>query len=402
VLTVFIFLRAVGYPVSVIHVGWPPSWHRVGQARGWFFMEKARRAYAANRTAEAILYLSNAYEFDPANYAAGLTLAKTLQAGQPVVSNRLYERLLHEHPAQHEGTAQEWFRALLARGDFVAIQSLARDELLAASSHSSAWMRAFIFATRQGRHAATLRAFRDAPAPAAAVWQPLLDAELLTLAGHEAEARALVNGADWSRVPPYGIFYRISWLTEQGDALAALDLLGRNRAQLDDETRVTLQLAAYAQQGARQPLQGLVDQLLAPPLSPPVIKILAAQLIRYPDPPLLRQLYSRFRAAPIPVTTENAGVIFALLCAAGVNEDWPTFRAVGSSLTEQSGTTQAFLTAVEAFFRGRSNAARITSFLPALPMPLEVNYALIARYPGNTGPNLSTVGLPAKPAKRPP
>jgi hypothetical protein len=259
-----------------------------------------------------------------------------------------------------------------------------------------------------------LRAFRDSPAPAAAEWRPLLDAELLTLAGHAAEARAIVNGADWSRVPAYGIYYRISWLTEQGDVLGALDLLGRNRAQLDDETRVTLQLAAYAQQGARRPLQDLVDQLLGPPLSPPVIKILAAQLIRYPDPPLLRQFYSRFRSAPVPVTTENAGVIFALLCATGVNADWPRFRELGASLTEQSGTTQAFLTAVEAFFRGQSNATRITSFLPALPMPLEVNYALIARYPGTTGPNLGTVGLPAlspsngpapvpaKPAKRPP
>ena len=395
VLAVFVFLRAVGYPVSIIHVGWPPSWHRVGQARGWFFMEKARRAYAAHRTAEAILYLSNAYEFDPSNYVAGLTLAKTLQAGQPVVSNRLYERLLHEHPAQHEGTAQEWFRALLARGDFDAVQVLARDELLAGSPHSSAWMRAFVFATRQGRHAAPLRALRDSPAPAAAVWQPLLDAELLTLAGRAAEARAIVNGADWTQVPPYGLFYRISWLVEQDDVIAALDLLGRNRAQLDDETRVTLQLAAYARQGASRPLQDLVAELLAPKLTPPVIKVLAAQLIRTPDPQLLNQFYRRFRAEPVPFTTESAGAVFSLLCAVGVNADWPKFRELGASLAEQSGTTQAFLTAVEAFFRGQSNATHITSFLPALPMPLEVNYALITRYPGSTSPSLTTVGLPA-------
>src|SRR6185295_545658 len=91
VLSVFIFLRVVGYPVSVFHVAWPPSWHRVGQARGWFFMEKARQSFAANRTSEAILYLSNAYEFDPSNYAAGLTLAKSLQAGQPLISNRVFD-----------------------------------------------------------------------------------------------------------------------------------------------------------------------------------------------------------------------------------------------------------------------------------------------------------------------
>jgi hypothetical protein len=395
VIGIFGFLRTVGYPVSIVHVAWPPSWHRVGEARGWFFMEKARRAFAANRPGEAILDLSNAYEFDPRNYIAGLTLAKTLQAGQPVVSNRLYERLLHEHPAQHETTAQEWLRALLARGDFDAVSALARDEVLAASPHASAWMRALVFATHQSRHDASLRALRDSPRLVATMWRPLLDTELLLLAGRNSEARTFLDRADWSQVPPYGVYYEVSVLTDLGDVFAALDLLGRSGAQLDDETRVTLQLAAYAQQGAERPLQRLADQLLGQKLSLPVIKILAAQLIRYPNAPLLDQTCARFRAEQIAFTTESSGAVFALLCAAGVNADWPRFHELRQLIMAHGGASQAFLTAVEAFFRGTSSSTRITSFLPVLPLPLEVNYALIARYPGAAAPAVSPSKLRA-------
>ncbi len=382
VIAAFIFLRTVGYPVNIVQVAWPPSWHRVGEARGWFFMEKARRAFAGNRPSEAILYLSNAYEFDPSNYTAGLTLAKTLQSGQPVVSNRLYERLLHEHPSRHAETAQEWFRALLARGDFDAVAVLARDEVLAAGPHASVWMRALVFATRQTHRDAMLRALRDSPAPAAQAWRPLVDAELRFLAGRAAEGRPLVEHGDWTAVPPYGLFYRVSQLTELGDVFAALDLLQRNRTQLDDEARVTLELAAYARQDARRPLQQIVDQLLAAKLNLPVIKILSAQLISYPDADVLGQVCKRFRSEPIPFTTESAGAYFALLCAAGANGDWTRFGELRTAIAEHAPSSEALLASVEAFFRGRSSASRITSLLPALPLPLEVDYALISRYPG--------------------
>ena len=382
VIGVFVFLRAVGYPVSIRHVAWPPSWHRVGQARSWFFTEKARQAFAASRTAEAILYLSNAYEVDPGNYIAGLTLAKTMQAGQPELSNRLYERLLREHPAQRETTTQEWFRAMVSHGDFDGIQTLARGAVLAGSPHAPVWMRAIVFATRQNRHDTALQALRDSTAPAAAVWRPLLDTERLLLAGRYAEARAVLDHADWSHVPSYGIYYQVSELTALGDVFAALDRLEIAGPQLDVETRVTLMLDAYARQGARKSLQRLVGGLLAQKLNSAVIKVLSTQLIRQPDPPILDQFYARFQKEQMPFSTENAGAYFSLLCAAGVNGDWPKFHALGANIVNAGGLTQSFLTGVEAFFRGRSTSTRVTSLLPSLPLPLEVNYALIERYPG--------------------
>ena len=390
-LGVFIFLRAVGYPVNLLQVTWPPSWHRVGEARGWFFLDQARRAFAANRTGEALLYLTNAYEFDPGNYVAGLTLAKTLQSGQPVLSNRIYERLYREHLPQQEATAEEWFRALLARGEFPAIQALARDRLLHDSPHASVWLRALVFATRQSGETGPLRDLRASPAPGAVVWRPLLDTELLLLAGRTAEARGLLLQADWRRLPPYAGYYQVSQLIALDEVFAALDRLG-SADQLDPETRVSLQLAAFARQQARRSLQQQVDRLLAPKLSLSALKILSVQLIRQPDPLLLGQLQAKLRREPLPFNTESAGVYFSLLCAAGVQGDWPAFAAVGQTITTGSGMSAPFLLTLESFFRGRTTSGRITSILPMLPLPIEVDYALLERYPGNRPPGPGSAG----------
>jgi len=385
-LGVFIFLRIVGYPVSIVHVTWPPSWHRVGQARGWYFTEQARRAFAAGRTGEALLYLSNAYEFDPSNYAAGLTLAKALQSGQAVPSNRLYDRLYHEHPTQREATAEEWFRALLARGDFRSIQDLALDRLTHGTDHASVWMRALVFASRQTGQDTALRTLRASSDAAVAAWRPLLDAELLQLGGHVAEARAALDRSDWSRVPPYGAYYQVAELIARGEVFPALDRLGAASAELDGETRIALQLAAFAHEGARRPLQQQVDLLLGPRFSLPAVKVLAAQLIRQPDPAILDQLFAKLRREPIAFNTESAGIHFSLLCAAGAQGDWEKFNAVGRTITAGSGMTAAFLATVENFFRGRTTSDRATSILPMLPLPVEVTYALLERYPGKITP----------------
>ena len=122
--------------------------------------------------------------------------------------------------------------------------------------------------------------------------------------------------------------------------------------------------------------------MLSQNLTLPVIKILAAQLICYPNAHLLDQTCARFQTSNLPFNTESSGAIFALLCAAGVNRDWTRFHELSQLILEHAGANQAFLTGIEAFFRGTSTATRVTSFLPVLPLPLEVNYALITHYSG--------------------
>jgi hypothetical protein len=55
-------------------------------------------------------------------------------------------------------------------------------------------------------------------------------------------------------------------------------------------------------------------------------------------------------------------------------------------LKQASTTPFTALSLVESFFLGETAEKRITSFLPILPLPLEINYALIERYPGATRP----------------
>lgn len=52
VLAVFVFLRTIGYPVSILDISLPPLWHRLAHARGWYFFEQSQRAFTAGRSAE--------------------------------------------------------------------------------------------------------------------------------------------------------------------------------------------------------------------------------------------------------------------------------------------------------------------------------------------------------------
>ena len=123
-------LRGIGYEVRYSQVLWPPAWHELRGVQADFYLQRARDAYAAGDIAEALLHLSNAYELNPADHRTGLLLAQLWQAGQPMFSDQTYTRLLADHPAHREEIAQAWFRALLARGDFRAVQRLAGERLL--------------------------------------------------------------------------------------------------------------------------------------------------------------------------------------------------------------------------------------------------------------------------------
>lgn len=380
VLAVFIFLRTVGYPVSIVHVGLPPLWDKVGQARGWFFLDQSNRAFAAGRTAEGLLALANAYEFDPGNYEAGIALAKNYQAGQPARSDAVFRKLLGEHPDKRHATAQDWFRALLARGNFAQVAALAHEEILMNTPHAGVWMRALLFATRRTRDDALLHDLAARTEPAARAWQSLLEAELLLRSGRTPEARAALERPWAAPAPPFALFYRVNALIGLGDAYAALDLLARHPGVLDAEATVTLRLAAFATQGAANPLERQVDELLGSRLNPATVKILCAQLIRFPDPVLFSRLWEKVSREALPFNATTAGAWFSLLATAGAIGDSERLRAITTQLKATSEDPFIALNVVEAFFLGKTAERRITAFLPILPLPLEVTYALLERY----------------------
>ena len=385
VIAVFIFLRTVGYPISILHVGLPPLWHRVGQARGWFFLERSNRAFAEGKTAEALLYLDNSYQFDPTNYMAGLSLAKHYQVGQPARSDEVFARLHRDHPDKQHATAQEWFRALLARGSFQKITTLSRDELLTDPQHAAVWVRALLVGSEQTRNYDVLRELAVSEVAAARLWRPLFETELLLQAGRKAEARAAVL-RPWLNdgAMPFSLFYRVQVLVRLGDTLDAIDLLlGPQSGALDYEAKVTLLLEAYAVRGARTPLHQEIDKLLAPRFTLEnlsTIKVVCAQLIRYPDQAVFDKLWAKMEREQLALSTETAGAWFSLLCAAGAIGDQPRLTTLTARLKQASRTPFVALNLVESFFRGETGERRITTFLPILPLPLEVTYALLERF----------------------
>lgn len=391
---VFIFLRSVGYPVSIVHVTLPPLWHRVMETRGWYFLNRAEQALAAGDSAQGILYLASAYEFDPKNYRAGITLAKHLQASQPGRSDLVFEQLLREHPTNRSATAQDWFRALLPRGDFDKIATLARSELAAGSEHASVWLRALLFATRQTGKEAPLREILDPKSVNTRRWHGVVELELLVREGKRAEALALVARPLPDDAPVFTIYHRIDALIDLKEYFTALDLIGKYSARLasDPQAYSTLLLDGYAAAGSRQ-LVPHFEAMLRQPLNPALISLLCAHLIRHPNPQAMELLWRKFGASPLPLTTENAGAWFSLLCATGAVGDKAKLHEVTARLRQASTTPFYALAAVEAFFRGEINERRINVFLPILPLPIDVTYALYERYP-------LPAALPSEPPKR--
>ncbi len=387
VLTVFGFLRTIGYPVSILQVGLPPLWHEIGAARGWFFLKRSQEAFAAGRTNEGLLFLSNSYDFDPGNYSAGLALAKAFQLSQVARSDEIFAKLYADHEAERPGTAQQWFRALLARGDFDRVVSLATDEIERDPGQANAWMRAAIFASRQARTETALRALLAKPTQALRIWRPVLETELLFHANRIEEVRAAVARPWPASLPPYSFLYQAEMLVLLGNPDDALDLLVQHRIRLDDEAYFTLRLRCLAAAGATRSLRSEFKAiLLDPPLNQARLKMMCAQLIRYPDPELFAQLQRKLEDTPMPLTDETAGGWFSLLCTAGALGDLDRLNTLMLRLRNAAQTPFTALQMVEAFFRGQMSDPRATTFLPFLPVPLEVGYALIERYPGKPRP----------------
>lgn len=380
-IAVFAVLRTVGYPISLVHVTWPGLWYRVPQARGWFFAQKSARAMAAGRTAEGLLYLSNAFQFDPGSYQLGLALAKAYQAGRPRESDALFERMLREHPEQRGVTAPEWFRVLLARGDFQKISGLAYSETLLDHAHAHVWMRALLFATRQLGDDARLRMLLADPSPAAVIWHQLTEVELLVRAGRWREARLALIRPWPASAPPFTIYYRVTTLVALGDTDAAIDALANNRVLLgDDETYTALRLDVLASAKAPVTLRTEFEKFLAQKFSFARAVTLCSHLIRHPDPALFARLYEKIEAEHLPLDANTAGVWFSLICTAGATGDLVRLHALVVNLKLATNSPFIALSALEAFFRGETGAEKITSFLPLIPLPLETNYAMIERY----------------------
>jgi hypothetical protein len=380
-LAAFVALRVIGYPVSYVSVAWPPAWSQINVARGRFFLEKGHAALAANNLKEAIFSFSLAHQLAPRDYDIGFALASLWQITHPQLSDQYYAELLRDHPDRNDRTADAWHRALLARGDYRVIKLLAAQQFTHSDAiHAGYWMHTLLFAAQQTGDVSPLQVLlqgRPRPEPQ---WRKILETELLARTGHADQAIAELRKVWPEATHPYVPFYQIDSLIDLGRPRIALELLDAYGPRLRDDERYRLRLRAYAMLGWPTLLASDVELLLTARPTAPVIELLGTHLARNPDPALLHQVFARLAGAPLALTPDNHPAFAALFCAAGVARDFDRMREMAIALKKINGTSPRTITAFEDFLEGKSPQARIESFLPSLPLPLELTYVMLARY----------------------
>lgn len=380
-LGVFIAFRIIGYGVSYRHVVWPLAWRHFDEVRSVYFFEKGRAALTTNNINEAMLSLDLAYNLDPRNYSAGFALAQLWQGGQPTLSDRLYARLMVSHPDERSKTAEAWYHALLLRGDYLKICGLAAERLRLSNTVPGAWLHALIFASRMQGDIAPLRDLLAAePAPAPDI-RAVVELEILARSGKKDEVRKLLDRPLPANAAPYTRYYQVTQLIALADASRALALLDQYGSRFKDDERVALRLNAFGRMGWSTARRGEAEALLIAAPGASSYELLAAHLVRYPEPEILSRIFERLAKSPLPANASSFPAYAALFCAAGVAGDAAKLRATRLALMESAGANFNALAPIEAFFLGKTAERRIDSFLPALrELPLGVTYELLERY----------------------
>ena len=374
VLVVFVFLRGIGYPMRFMAVAWPPAWSEIRIARGEYFFQKALRAIAANRPKEAALAFRNAYECNLHDYRTGLMLANFFQVGQPGQANFIYARLLHDDPAQSVLIAEQWYRGLLARGDFPEIAQIVPTLLTRDAAHAQVWMHAMFFATRRLGDAKPLLPMLAQDYPLAPGLRHLVEIELLIETGRTKEAHTALH--DLRVDMSYAAYYQASELTALGLPDEALAAINNHASILPGQDVSALRLDSFSAKGWSSLVHNEVELVLSAPINPASVELLCAYFIRHPNPELFAELFEKLRHEPLPQTTATYQATIALFCAAGVNGDWPNLLVARNALRQIGLPSFGDLDQAEAFFRGSSNQQRIGNILPLFqPPPFEIAHA---------------------------
>ena len=376
-LAAFLFFHFIGYPVRYVSVAWPPAWPGINQARSRFFYDKADRAFHDNKPIPGIMALSQSYQLDPKNYELGRLLAQLLQSGWSDNSSRVYLKLMADHPAERRQTAGAWLQALLARGDFSSIEKLATERMEGDRASAPAWFNALLFANRRTGHNEVLLKLLKSPGGLPVYMQQMCALELQFRREVPADTWRLLQGPISSEPAPLFTYYWIDRQLHAGLADAALLELNLHGALLDSPDRVRLYLDAYALEGWKSILYGQIDQLLAAGISPALVQLLCAHLVRHPDLVILEKLFDAVYRQPPAAEPASMGIYASLFCAAGASGDWVRLQAAAAELRAVAESRFTALNSAEAFFRGGPQPVPVERCLRSLPgLPVEISYAL--------------------------
>jgi hypothetical protein len=394
----FGFLRAVGYPVHYHSVAWPGSWRQIRAARAQYFFALAQRELSQNNAIGASMALSQSYDLDPGNYAAGRILAQLWQPGGEEILNRLYRQLMADHPEMRSQTAQAWFGALLQHGDFATIETVALERLQAEPAQASAWLNALLVASRRTADAAVLdQAIRRASGLPSFVGE-VCRLELQLRTADPNRAGQLLTAPLAASAAPFLQYYRIDRLLRGGFPDETLWQFNHAGDQLALRDRAALSLEIDTAFGWRTILISQVGQLLDGGVSAPLIEMLSAHLIRHPDAAVLAETLAALDHHPLPRESERVSAYASLFCAAGASGDAAQTKALAETLRQVTGSRLVVLDDVAAWLQGDQVAMPAERYLPALPLlPPEVDYALF-EFADRRRMTLKAASATAKPA----
>lgn len=382
VLTVFGFLRQVGYPVTITMIGWPPAWSEIDHARSDYFLSNAQEAYQAGDLGETVMSLSLAYDYDPNNYEAGFFLARLWQAGRPEVSNHLYQGLIVSHPEKRTQTAQAWLRSLLPRADYPWIERLAISALRFSDDHASAWLHALLFANARTHDASVIERLLESPDTLTPGVETVLRWEEQVQGFPPQIARRVLLQPVSPETPIFVLYYQIRRLISLGFPVDALEKLNANEERIGDRDRLSLQLRALAEADFRRSYEGLFDRLTRLPPSPVQFEIVTAHLVAYPDPVLYERAKNRLDPTKLGSPNVQLPAMLALFCMAGAHGDVEYQDYLAEQMRTITSSRFAVLDIAKSIMAEDENPqARIENILPALqPMSLDLTYAMLERY----------------------
>ncbi len=370
-------MRAVGFPVSVRQVFWPPAWRELGGVRAEYFRQQSAVYLADGRFREALASLTLAYDMQPDDYPTAMLLAQINHLVRPEVVDSLYRHIYVQHPGRRDDTARVWFRSLLARGQMEGIAELSRRRLSEVPQEWPVWLHGLLFAVRATRDLAPLEAAAsEEKIPAAARAAIAFELRLRRL-DWEAGKALLTREA----LPPesYLVLQRVERLIEWSDGMEALQVLQEHRAVLPQRDYVRLTLAAHAVAKNTVTLDREVRGLLAREGDElaAAVTLVAQHLVRFPNFALLEACRESFRRLP-PQSAGRPDALAAIYSAAAVGgrTDWlPELRLLFADAERVSVTVQQ---RVEQAF-AQPGVSPLLLLNVARPLSIELNYAILER-----------------------
>jgi hypothetical protein len=397
-LSVFAVFRAIGYQVPLYAVAWPPAWHRIHEARADYFYRMAQRAFEAHDVRRTFLALSEVYVLDPENRNAARLLAQFTQIANPDYSDQIYLRLLSRHGKEYEETAQAWFRALLARGDFRSMGVLCARMLREGAGHVPAWTEGLLFAEAMGGDPGEIDRLLAGPKPIPGEARATLSLDQRTRGTAIADQAGALIQSIGIQSTPFEIYFALARLIDIGRASEALQILQASMASsLSPYDREAFKLDCYSLLGWRTLETREIELLFQTGASANATDLVSAHLVRRPDAEISTRVFVLLDASPLAPTAENTSAHMALVCMAGVNGLNARMKEEAGALDRTFGGPFAATGRIQEFFESDAPGKKPAVFLPATPqLPLDTTYALVSHYHVAGKPQADTHGAGAQ------